>query len=90
MSIEALWDRVERYGGNVVELAAWKWATREKESGSAARACLVEAELAPHGLDGIEALWEVGALTSDDVDEIVSLADARHAFRGFSREPAPA
>ncbi|MFJ4158321.1 hypothetical protein [Microbacterium testaceum] len=90
MSIEAMWDRVERYGGNVVEIAAWKWATREMESGSAARAFLVEAELALHGLDGIEALWEMGALTSDDVDGIVSLADARHGFRCFSHKPAPA
>lgn len=85
MCIEAVWDRVGRYGWKVVEVAAWRWTAREADAGRAGRVYWIEAELVARGVEGLEVMWEVGMLDDDDVAAIVALVDDRNG-----RKNAPA
>lgn len=81
MIIEAMWERVDRLGWRTVELAAWRWTALEGDEGRTGRAFLIETELVARGVDGLEAMWEVGMLSDEDVEAIVAFADERAAVQ---------
>jgi len=68
---------VFRLGWRAVEVAAWRWAATEAAAGRTSTAFWVETELAACGVEGLELLWEVGAVSDAELAAIVALSDRR-------------